>query len=233
MQQPWFPDLAEDDLSPDAYQGGELTLPWVLAAYPRGFFPWPAEGEPLTWWCPRVRMVFEPDSMHISRRLARTLRQGRLRVTLDTAFEDVLGRCRDQRGPGREGTWITQDVSRVYGELFERGLGHSVEVWSGERLVGGLYGLALGGTFFGESMVSDERDASKVALASLLAHLEEWGMDMLDCQVPNDHLIRLGGQFVRRSEFLRRLRTSLRQPGRPGPWVVDLELLARRFGGSL
>lgn len=221
MQTPWFPDLRADDFAPDAYVGGEIALPWVLAAYPRGFFPWPMEGEPLAWWCPRVRMLFEPGGLHVSRSLGRTLRRGRYRVTLDSAFDAVLARCRDKRGPEREGTWITRDIGMVYNELFEMGLAHSAETWEGDRLVGGVYGISLGGVFFGESMFADATDASKVALATLMAQLDAWDFDLFDCQVPNPHLVSLGGKHVRRSVFLARLARSLQRPTRVGRWSLE------------
>lgn len=233
MISPWFPDLRGDDRSPDALLGGEISLPWVLAAYPRGFFPWPMEGEPLAWWCPRVRMVFEPGGMHVSRSLRRTLRRGRYRITLDTAFERVLGRCRDQRGPGRDGTWITEEMTDVYTQLHQLGLAHSIEAWEGDELAGGVYGLALGGTFFGESMFADRTDASKVALVSLGAQLDVWGFDVFDCQVPNDHLVSMGGVPWIRSLFLDRLAASLKRPTAQGPWTFEGEAVrARLFGGD-
>lgn len=225
MQQPWFPDLNGDDESPDAYRGGSLTVDWVLAAYLRGFFPWPAEGEPLAWWCPRVRMVFELDSVHLSRRLERTLRQGRFSFSLDRDFGAVLGRCRDQRGPGRWGTWITPEVTAVYHELHRRGVAHSIEVWESGELAGGIYGLALGGVFFGESMFSDRRDASKAGLVVLAEQLKSFGFSLFDCQVPNEHLVRMGGRAMPRSEFLERLGQSLRSNAKHGPWELDAAAL--------
>tara|TARA_R110002126_G_scaffold128103_1_gene270520 strand:- start:14512 stop:15225 length:714 start_codon:yes stop_codon:yes gene_type:complete len=232
MMTPWFPDLRGDDRSPDALLGGELTLPWVMAAYPRGFFPWPMEGEPLAWWCPRVRMIFEPEEMHLSRSLRKTLRRERYRVTLDTAFDDVIAGCRDKRGPDRDGTWITGEMVAIYTELHRMGLAHSVEAWDGETLVAGVYGLAIGGTFYGESMYADSTDASKVALVSLGAQLDLWGFDQFDCQVPNDHLISMGGVPLIRSAFLDRLAPSVQRPSRTGTWRIDADavrehLLAR------
>lgn len=221
MQYPWFPDLRGDDESPDAYGGGRLEVDWVLAAYLRGFFPWPAEGEPLAWWCPRIRMVFEFDSLHLSRRLARTLRQGRFSFSLDRDFDAVLGRCRDQRGEGRWGTWITSEVTDVYRELHQRGVAHSIEVWEAGELAGGVYGLALGGVFFGESMFSDRRDASKAGLIVLGAQLKRWGFSLFDCQVPNPHLVRMGGCSMHRSVFLQRLAEGLLIDTRVGPWQLE------------
>lgn len=221
MHAPSFPDLRGDDQSPDAYLGGELSLAWVIAAYERGFFPWPADDEPLAWWCPRTRMIFEVDGLHISRRLARTLRSGRFQFSLDRDFSGVLTRCRDQRGPGRDGTWITQEITEVYEQLHQLGLGHSLEVWDGGILVGGIYGLSLGRVFFGESMFSDQTDASKAGLAVLTAQLATWGFEMFDCQVPNEHLIRMGGKAVSRCEFLDRLAAGLVAPTCLGPWELD------------
>lgn len=221
MHGPSFPDLRGDDQSPDAYLGGELDLAWVIAAYERGFFPWPSEDEPLAWWCPRTRMIFEVDGLHISRSLARTLRSGRFTFSLDRDFSRVLARCRDQRGPGRDGTWITEEITEVYEQLYQLGLGHSLEVWEGKKLVGGIYGLALGQVFFGESMFSDQTDASKAGLAVLTAQLSAWGFEMLDCQVPNEHLIRMGGKAISRGEFLDRLDTGLLRPTCLGRWELD------------
>jgi leucyl/phenylalanyl-tRNA--protein transferase len=221
MQVPSFPDLRGDDHSPDAYLGGELSLPWVIAAYESGFFPWPMEDEPLAWWCPRTRMIFEVDGLHVSRSLQRTLRRGRFQFSLDRDFSGVLARCRDQRGPGRDGTWITDEITEVYEQLHQLGLGHSLEVWEEEVLVGGVYGLALGQVFFGESMFSDRTDASKAGLAVLTAQLRIWGFEMLDCQVPNEHLIRMGGKAVPRCDFLDRLATGLRAPTCLGRWELD------------
>ena len=220
---PAFPDLRGDDQSPDAYQGGEISLPWVIAAYESGFFPWPADDEPLAWWCPRTRMIFEVDGLHVSRSLARTLRGGRFQFSMDRDFAGVLARCRDQRGPGRRGTWITAEIAEVYEQLYLLGLGHSLEVWQGGKLVGGIYGLSLGQVFFGESMFSDQTDASKAGLAVLTAQLRAWGFEMFDCQVPNEHLIRMGGKAVSRCEFLDRLATGLEAPTCLGRWELDDE----------
>jgi leucyl/phenylalanyl-tRNA--protein transferase len=221
IRPPSFPDLRGRDDAPEAWFGGRLDRAWTLAAYRAGFFPWFEEGEPLTWWSSRRRMVVPPSSLRVSRSLARTIRRGRFDVAFDTDFDGVVERCAAKRGPGREHTWITRGVRAVFRELQGEGIAHSVECRRGGRLVGGVYGASLGGCFFGESMFADERDASKVALVALCAHLAAWGFDVLDCQVPSPHLARLGGVVLSRTAFLRLLDASLARPDRRGRWTLD------------
>lgn len=231
-EHPWFPDLRGYDGPGEFLTGGAFTADWFLAAYSAGFFPWPEAGAPLAWWNVSTRMVFRPEAFHASRSLRRTLRRGALDVTLDRAFDAVLTGCADKRGPERDATWIVPAYQRVFRELHGRGLAHSVEVWRAGDLVGGMYGLSLGRLFVGESMYSDVRDASKVALAALCSHLAAWGFDLLDAQVPTPHLESLGAERMPREEYLARLRDALTTPTREGPWELERDAFARRYGGA-
>jgi leucyl/phenylalanyl-tRNA--protein transferase len=229
---PWFPDLRGYDGPGEYVTGGAFTAPWFLAAYRAGFFPWPEAGAPLSWWNVGERMVFEPERFRASRSLRRTIRRGRFDVTLDRDFPEVLRHCAQKRGPGREGTWIVPNYQTVFRELFELGLAHSVEVWSSGALAGGLYGLSLGRLFVGESMFSDDRDASKVAMAALCAHLAAWEFELFDAQVPTPHLESLGGIRIPRDEYLTRLRRALAHPTREGRWELERGAFAERYGGA-
>jgi leucyl/phenylalanyl-tRNA--protein transferase len=216
---PEFPDLRKEPDAPQVFFGEELDVGWLLGAYRRGFFPWPDENHELNWWCPLERMVFSPRTYRPSRRLIRSLRQGTWEVSLDRSFGEVMRTCAEIERPGHgEGTWITPQLQEHFSELHHRGLAHSVEVRRGGRLVGGLYGLALGSAFFGESMFSREPNGSKVALAVLLAYLREHHFDLFDAQVENSHLVSLGGEFMARGTFLGRLEGCLQKETRLGPW---------------
>jgi len=201
--------------------GGDLSRQRLLLAYRQGIFPWYSEGEPILWWSPNPRLVIYPGKIHISRSLRRTLRRGRFRVTADRAFDQVIRRC--ARAPRRqgEGTWITSAMEAAYSDLHRIGVAHSVEVWESDELVGGLYGVSLGGTFFGESMFARRSDASKVALVRLVHHLESRGFALIDCQVTTDHLLRLGAEEISRARFREELAAALKQRTRRGPWVLD------------
>lgn len=199
--------------------GGDLGPDRLLAAYQRGIFPWYSPGQPILWWSPDPRAVLYPDKLRVSRSLRKTLRHGKLRVRTDTCFRDVMLACAAPRSqyPGG-GTWITDDMVAAYCRLHELGFAHSVETFHDERLVGGLYGVALGGLFFGESMFSRLDDASKVALAALVAWLRNWGFALIDCQMPSAHLASLGAEEIPRRAFLAELAAGLARPGRPGRW---------------
>lgn len=205
--------------------GGDLEPERLLRAYALGIFPWYSEGEPIQWFSPDPRMVLRASELHVSRRLARTLRTTRLQIRLDTAFDQVIRSC--ARVPRREqgGTWITEDMIRGYSELHDLGFAHSAEAWLGDRLVGGVYGVSLGSWFFGESMFAIERDASKIALVALVRQLEAWGLPQIDCQVFTGHLARLGARHWPRSRFLRELEAGLRRDTRRGAWCFDVELI--------
>jgi leucyl/phenylalanyl-tRNA--protein transferase len=206
-----FPDLldpARADAEGLVAVGGDLRPKWLLHAYRHGVFPWYAEGEPVHWWSPDPRAVFELDGFHVPRRLARTLRSGRFGVTADMAFASVIAGCADRPG----GTWLTRAMRRAYQALHELGHAHSVEAWLGEELAGGVYGVALGGVFAAESMFTRLRDGSKVALAALVGRLRRRGFALLDIQMLTAHTASLGAVEVPRAEYLRRLRAALALP---------------------
>ncbi|MBV1786603.1 leucyl/phenylalanyl-tRNA--protein transferase [Marinobacterium sp. D7] len=194
-------DTALDEPNGLLAAGGDLRPARILAAYRRGIFPWYNDDEPILWWSPEPRCVLPPSQLHISRSLRKTLRKPNYRVSFDTAFQQVIEACAAPRSYS-QGTWISPAMQRAYIELHELGYGHSVEVWMDDELVGGLYGLAIGSVFFGESMFSRRTDASKIAFAHLVEHLKNWGYDLIDCQVYNDHLASLGAQEIPRAEFV-------------------------------
>ncbi len=183
--------------------GADLAPPTLVDAYRRGIFPWPHPGVPLPWFSPDPRGVIELDGVHVPRRLRTRLRGCGWTATIDRAFDDVVAACAD-RDP-EVGTWITGDLRRAYGRLHRLGWAHSVEIWAEDRLVGGLYGVQLGGVFTGESMFHGEPDASKAALLELVARLSEAGGDLLDVQLVTPHLARMGARELRRERFLSRL----------------------------
>jgi leucyl/phenylalanyl-tRNA--protein transferase len=191
--------------------GGDLRPERLLQAYRHGCFPWYQDGQPLLWWSPDPRTVLFPDELHISRSLDKYLRQQRYRVTFDQAFGNVIANC---AGPRRhaDGTWITAPMQHAYRQLHERGVAHSVEVWQDEQLVGGLYGLAIGQLFFGESMFSHADNASKVGFATLVQQLKTWGFVLIDCQMPTQHLHSFGARAIPRREFARYLERHLDRP---------------------
>jgi leucyl/phenylalanyl-tRNA--protein transferase len=203
--------------------GGDLSPSRLLDAYARGIFPWSGDDEPLLWWSPDPRMVLRPAELHVSRSLRRRLRSGTYRVTLDTAFRDVMAGCAAPRGD-RQGTWITASMTDAYSRLAALGHAHSVEAWAGSELAGGLYGVALGRMFFGESMFTRRTDASKVALVTLVRQLERWGFELVDCQMSTEHLATLGAREIPRAEFLGHVERLVRLPGVPAPWVIDAGL---------
>jgi leucyl/phenylalanyl-tRNA--protein transferase len=203
--------------------GGDLSPERLLNAYRHGIFPWFGEDDPLLWWSPDPRMVLFVDELHVSRSLRRVISSGRFRVTFDRAFREVMAGCAAPR-PDESGTWITDEMIEAYSALASRGFAHSIETWSGGRLVGGLYGVAIGRMFYGESMFSRQADASKVALVTLTRQLARWGFEMIDCQMSTAHLASLGARDVPRAEFLASLRKLTRQPDIPAPWVPDSDL---------
>jgi leucyl/phenylalanyl-tRNA--protein transferase len=186
--------------------GGDLRPERLLAAYRRGIFPWFDDNTPILWWSPDPRAVLELDGLHVSRRLARTVRSGRFTATADRAFGDVIRGC--ARRPG-QGVWITDDMIAAYTELHRLGHAHSVEAWRDGELAGGVYGVAVGGLFAGESMFTRVRDGSKVALVHLVERLRERGFQLFDIQFLNGHTARLGAVEVPRREYLRRLGEAL------------------------
>ncbi|HVX61697.1 MAG TPA: leucyl/phenylalanyl-tRNA--protein transferase [Pirellulales bacterium] len=191
--------------------GGELTPDWLLDAYRHGIFPWPFHDEQLAWWSPDPRAVFELDGLHISRRLARTVRSGRFTASCDLAFADVMEGCATAQSR-RYGTWITPSMKVAYRRLHEQGHAHSIEVWRDGQLAGGTYGVAIGGLFAAESMFYRVRDASKIALVHLLGHLNARGYELLDIQQLTAHTESLGAIEISRRTFLSRLSQALDRP---------------------
>jgi leucyl/phenylalanyl-tRNA--protein transferase len=183
-----------------------------------GIFPWYSEGDPILWWSPDPRLILFPKEFRLSRRAARLNRSGQFRVTIDTRFDLVIGRCARIYRPGQRGTWITPEMEMAYKDLHRAGYAHSFETWRDNELVGGLYGVSLGACFFGESMFSDASDGSKIALAALVDLAKTWKFDFIDCQVHTGHLVRLGAREIPRIEFLRLLAKALEKNTRLGPW---------------
>jgi leucyl/phenylalanyl-tRNA---protein transferase len=215
-----FPDPARADPDGLLAVGGDLAPERLLAAYSEGIFPWYDERSPILWWSPDPRLVLEPGDLHVSRRLARTVRSGRFRVTSDRAFEQVIRRCSERPRPGQRGTWITGEMIDAYAGLHRLGFAHSFEAWEGEALAGGLYGVSLGAAFFGESMFADRTDASKVAFVRAVEWLRGRGVRLVDCQVRTEHLVSLGAREIPREEFLDRLAAALDAPTMKGRWDV-------------
>lgn len=221
-----FPDLDKALREPNGLlaAGADLTPERLLAAYRRGIFPWFGPGEPILWWSPDPRMVLVPQAFKTSRSLAKRLRRLDYEVRVDTAFEAVMRACAEPR-PGQGGTWIVEAMVRAYCRLHALGHAHSVETWLGGELVGGLYGVALGRMFYGESMFSRASDASKVALAHLARQLARWDFGLIDCQMATAHLASLGARPIARGEFLARLEVLVNLPGHPGKWSFDDDLI--------
>lgn len=202
--------------------GGRPDPETLVEAYSRGIFPWPHEGLPLLWFCPDPRFALDPSQAHVSRSLRKEMRRGTYGIRADTAFAEVMLGCATAPRPGQDGTWITPDMLAGYTALHAQGLAHSIEAWSDGELMGGLYGVSLGGVFFGESMFSRAPGASKVAFATLLANLVRWRFDLVDCQQDTEHLARFGAVDWPRARFLRVLQRSLRTPTRRGPWTLEV-----------
>lgn len=181
--------------------GGSLEPDWILAAYRRGIFPWYEQGQPILWWSPDPRAVLRPGELHVSRSLHRRLRGGEFRITADRAFDAVLAGCAEPRNYTNS-TWITDDMARAYSRLHRLGHAHSFEAWTGDALVGGVYGIAIGRVFFGESMFARRTDASKVAFVHAVRFLAAHGCELIDCQVATDHLRRFGATTIPRNEFI-------------------------------
>jgi leucyl/phenylalanyl-tRNA---protein transferase len=200
--------------------GGDLTAPRLLDAYRHGIFPWFNEDDPLLWWSPDPRMVLYPAEFRISRSLYKTLRDKVYEIRADTVFERVMKECAAPRGE-EAGTWIHEEMIAAYCELHRLGFAHSVEAWRDGELAGGLYGVAIGRMFYGESMFSRRTDASKAALAHLAAQLRRWNFGMIDCQMNTPHLASLGARAIPRAEFVRGVAEWVNCPNIPAPWEFD------------
>ena len=200
--------------------GGDLSPQRLLNAYRNGIFPWFSDGQPILWWTPDPRMLFRTDGVRLSSRFRRSLRHNSWQVRADTAFADVVAACATSPRPGQDGTWITRDMQDAYLELHRLGHAHSVEVFDEERLVGGIYGVAIGRMFFGESMFSAKSGGSKIALAALAYQLQQWGWPLIDAQVENPHLLTLGAETWPRREFLRQVAELTNLQEEPGNWTL-------------
>ena len=211
--------------------GGNLTPRRLLRAYRMGIFPWYSADQPILWWSPDPRLVLLPECLKVSRSLRKTLRKRVFTITADTAFEQVVAACAGPR-QGEPGTWITSEMFRAYCRLHRLGHAHSIETWQQGELVGGLYGVSLGRVFYGESMFSWISDASKIALVALAAQLQRWEFAVIDCQVTTSHLLSMGAVDIPRSSFLQLLECYCPQPGQPGPWRLDADLLDSLFAGA-
>jgi len=207
--------------------GGDLSVARLIRAYSSGIFPWFNPNEPILWWCPDPRAVLVPAEFHASHSLAKRIRKADFAATLDQSFDAVLDGCGGLR-EGRGDTWLGAEMKQAYRELHALGFSHSVEIWRNGELVGGLYGVSLGGVFFGESMFSRETDASKLALYCLCRQLAAWGFGMVDCQIASSHLRRLGAREISRERFLAELHRMIGCGGRTGAWRFDIAVPASR-----
>lgn len=214
-----FPDIERAFDVPDGLlaAGGDLSAARLIYAYSHGIFPWYSDGQPILWWSPNPRCVIYPDRLHVSRRLDRALRNSGFEVSFNTAFDDVIGFCARDR-PGQDGTWITKEMRDAYRGLHDDGWAHSVEIWQGAELAGGLYGLAIGQAFFGESMFSRQTNGSKAALIALTSVLLENNVSLLDCQVESPHLRSMGADMIPRMRFANELRRACGQIVRFDGW---------------
>ena len=208
--------------------GGDLSKRRLLLAYAMGIFPWFSEGEPIMWWSPDPRLVLYPRELKLSKSLVKTIKKGMFKITVDSAFKQVINSCAQVRLQNNQlynrrfyknrGTWIVDDMIKAYIDLHESGFAHSVEAWYKEELAGGLYGVSLGRCFFGESMFIYKSNASKVAFVALAQHLKALSFDMIDCQQTTEHLIRFGAREISRNSFLKQLEMSLKFPTIRGKW---------------
>ena len=203
--------------------GADLTVARLIDAYGSGIFPWFSEGQPPLWWSPDPRMVLFPRELRIPRSLRKRMAKRDYEMRADTGFEAVIRACAAPSS-GREDTWITEDMVAAYARLHRAGHAHSVETWIGGALAGGLYGVALGRVFYGESMFTLQPDASKIALAHLVRQLERWNYGMIDCQMTTAHLARFGAREIPRSEFMRKLVNLVNYPGTARKWRLDDDL---------
>jgi leucyl/phenylalanyl-tRNA---protein transferase len=217
--QPIFPDPEEAEANGLLAVGGDLSVQRLVNAYASGLFPWYGEKDPILWWSPLERALILPGEEHISRRTQRAIRNAGFHIRIDTCFESVVSACASIPRSGQDSTWITQEMREAYIDLHREGFAHSFETFSGEDLVGGLYGVSLGAAFFGESMFSGVDNASRAAFGALCTKAWAWGFHFIDGQLPNDNLAQLGARTLRRRDFLQRLVKALEEPTRRGPWT--------------
>jgi leucyl/phenylalanyl-tRNA--protein transferase len=218
-----FPPVEQALDDPDGLlaAGASLSTARLLEAYRRGIFPWFNEGDPILWWSPDPRTVLRPSRVHSSHSLKKRLRQDAFYVTIDRAFSEVLDGCAAPR-VDEAGTWLSEQMREAYASLHTAGFAHSIELWMDGELAGGMYGVAIGHVFFGESMFTRRTDASKIVMVRLAAQLERWGFPMIDCQLETAHLMSLGAEHLSRSAFIAELATLVDQPA--PSWVMDADL---------
>jgi leucyl/phenylalanyl-tRNA--protein transferase len=230
MKSAFFPDPREANEFGVVCAGASPEPELLKDAYQAGIFPWPHRGYPLLWFSPDPRFVLDPKRLHLHRSLKKAMRKTTLTIKADTAFRDVMAACAKAKRHGQDGTWITRDMIRGYCSLHAEGFVHSIEAWDGDDLVGGLYGVSFGSVFFGESMFARAPDASKIAFATAVGNMVDWGFTLVDCQSYTDHLARFGAEDWPRTKFLAALAEGMKAPTRPGPWSLALqpaEALAR------
>ncbi|MDH5472349.1 MAG: leucyl/phenylalanyl-tRNA--protein transferase [Gammaproteobacteria bacterium] len=217
-----FPSLDKALTEPNGLlaAGGDLSVTRLLNAYRHGIFPWYNEGEPILWWSPDPRCILFPEKIKISRSLKKTIKKKNFTVKLDTAFTDVIHACAGPR-KHQPGTWITNDIYDAYYALHQLGYAHSIECWQNNELVGGLYGIAIGQIFFGESMFSKVPDASKIALVYLCQYLTEHHFKIIDSQVHTHHLESMGAEMVPRDLFISIVKEYVNQNDNPGKWTIE------------
>ena len=215
-----FPPLKTALIDPNGLlaAGGCLSATRLINAYKQGVFPWFNPGEPILWWSPDPRLILTPLALKISRSLAKTIRQQRFKLTIDKAFVEVIDACAMVR-EYTQGTWISEEMKQAYTQLHHQGVAHSVEAWLDDELVGGLYGVAIGQVFFGESMFHTQRDASKVVFTQLVQKLHSWGYQLIDCQVHSNHLASLGAYEISREHFMKNLNTYCYKSPMSTAWV--------------
>ena len=221
-----FPDVELALTEPDGLLavGGDLSVERLTSAYQKGIFPWYSAGQPILWWSPDPRMVLEPKNIKISRSLAKTIRKQEFQITFDQNFREVITACSESRlekGKEQDETWILDEMIEAYVQLHKAGFAHSVECWKEDQLVGGLYGVAIGKIFFGESMFSRISDASKIAFVSLAQQLEQWDFKLIDCQVYTSHLESLGATMISRKQFLTTLKQYAISDDKNRKWEIN------------
>jgi leucyl/phenylalanyl-tRNA---protein transferase len=219
-----FPDPAHAEPNGLLGVGGDLSPERLLLGYASGIFPWFNDDNPILWWSPDPRMVLFTAELHVPRSLAKIVRRGDFQIRMDTAFTEVVRHCGETERPRQDSTWITEGMAGAYARLHELGFAHSVEAWRDGELVGGLYGVAVGRFFSGESMFAHAPDASKVAFVHLATQLRKWGFPLIDCQVHTAHLDRFGAREIPRDDYLAELGPLVAMPHRAPPWTFDPDL---------
>ncbi|NRB40483.1 MAG: leucyl/phenylalanyl-tRNA--protein transferase [Pseudomonadales bacterium] len=222
-EQVFFPDISTALPEPDGLlaAGGNLLPSTLINAYSQGIFPWYSDPDPVLWWSPNPRCLLKPEEVHISKSMKKLLKKNTYSITWDTAFEDVIRACGQPRDYSDD-TWITQEMICAYCQLHDLGVAHSIEVWSGKSLVGGLYGIAIGSVFFGESMFSTQANTSKIAFIQLCLQLQQSGFHFIDCQVESEHLLSLGAYTVDREVFKAQLKQAINNPIETPPWQTAM-----------